>query len=224
MNRSRSSTEPWYIAWCKGWRVVGLLTALWLSVMIVWLVRRPAPMDHHAETLFYAMLDADGRTLMSYAFPEEIDANNLDAKKLNLVYEELIVPRLGVLTDRSPVIIQDRGTNGFAGFDARINGKREFGFSTSVYLHDAGVKTSVLQSLYIAWCVEYMSEHDEAMSAEVRNRAVLQGLQRDKQRLQEIGITHLTNIDLSNGEITMMEINGMEKGYERWVANPELKK
>ena len=195
----------------------------WCAIFAIWYFRRPLPLDRQAEQLLNAMLAADGKTMMRYAFPEEIKANELTAARLDRVYRELVLPRINKLSNRTMVSAEDRVTNGFAGFDARTATGRTVGFGTSVYMHDAGAKTSVLESLYSAWIAEYMGEHDESFDLQVRNKAVLAGVQHDVTRLRAIGISHLPSYNLYTGEIRMIDLDTFEQGYELWVAHPELR-
>lgn len=166
------------------------------------------------------MIEADGRGLMKYAFEEEISQNDLDQQKLHELYRDLIIPRVSPYLLTAKTESQDTSVQGVAEFLVRFQDGRTLPFAASVYPTDRGVRGSVLEPLFLVWIIEFFQNKDIKFDLLSRNTAILVGLRRDKATLRQIGITKISSLDVSTGQVNMINIDELENRYAAWVASP----
>ena len=188
----------------------------WIGVASVWWLRREVSLTDHAKTVIEAVYDADGRTLMKYAFEEEIRANDLTPRKLGRVFNEIVLPRISALEKSESLITQNNGEQGIAEYEYRTRHGQSFTFAADVYPVDGEVRSPILRYLFGAWLFSYYNEHDEPFTIIGRNKAVIEGLKQDQELLRDIGITHLVDLNVIEGKVIIIPTSDLIERYEAW--------
>lgn len=177
-----------------------------ILVSITWIRARPS-LETSGRNVFAAMTTGDGRSLIRYALPEEISANNLTAEKISRLYRDLILPRLDVTPDLKPssVYIQ----NGLAQLE---NGKFGVMIVETMNGHRASITTKLLE----AWSQDYHRRNKLQWSVESRIDAVIEGVTTDRRALEALGITTLFELDIFSGQVKPIPVATLADEYRKW--------
>jgi len=180
------------------------------------MARRPVDLAAAALQLFQAQLEADGQTLVKMALPEEVAANSLTARKAQRLYQELILPRLGVGTTLKPSRVTANASKGSAAAVVRTTGGGSVELEADVYLVDEGIGSPITQRLFVAWQKAYYEEHKPVDPILDRIEAVVAGFEKDRATLEDIGIRALCDIDYAAGKVKLIPLDSLEQQYATW--------
>lgn len=183
---------------------------------LIWMSRRPPNLAVEARRVFDAELAGDGATLFDYAFPEEINANELTPERLAELYHRLILPRLGDRSGWQPTSVSANGSRGSAVRSVFSPTGGSVDFAGDVYLVDSGVKSPVTQKLLVAWQKEYFDRHAPANMAYDRIDAILEGYRNDRKALAELGVKALCDVDYLHGKVNLIDVDRIEDQYSNW--------
>ncbi len=187
-----------------------------IATTIVWISRMPPNLAVEARRVFDAEVAGDGATLLTYAFPEEIDANDLTAERLSGLYHRLILPRLSGSLGLPPTTVSANGSKGSAVLSVVSSGGGSVDFAGDVYLVDSGVRSPVTQKLLVAWQKDYFDHHAPRNMAYDRIDAILEGYRRDRKALEELGIKALCDVDYLHGKVNLIHVDRIEEQYSAW--------
>ena len=180
------------------------LTVIVVSAAVLatlWFLRREKPLVFHSRRELNAWLDCDGGTLASYAFPEEIEANGLNASKASEVCREIVRPSISrfrisqgpydeVLTSEAVTRIELRNSSGLS-----------YDFACEAWPMDGGAKSGFTRRIVTAWCIDYCLGNNVPFSAEAKAEAIKAGYARDKPLLDRLGITKYCYEDIYQGQV-----------------------
>jgi hypothetical protein len=199
--------------------LAGLGVACWIGVALVVWSRLPKSLPWEAKKLYEAIEEADGRRLMHFAFPEEIERNKLTPEKLTVLFRDIVNPRLRSATNRTKAVTQDNGEQAIHGYSWKNRYGKTYEYSADVYATSRGAKTPVLRRVLDAWCTSYFEKYPGAFTPESRIEAILAGYRDDAPRLRSIGIVALSEVDPVSGKVKLLELEGLDRRYEEWLAN-----
>lgn len=201
----------------------GLFVAIWIAIGAIWWSRRPLPLDQVANNALSAMMAADGEALARMAFPEELEANpRLNAEGLRRIYKELVLPRTNRLKKPSKVELFNNGGQGVAFYSVESRRGWDLRMGVEAYPTERGPRVSVLAALYGAWMAEYFEENNVPFGLLTRNRAVLAGIQKDREVLKAVGVDSMSDISIMEGAVVMTPLSEFIPRYEAW--NKQLEK
>jgi hypothetical protein len=201
----------------------GIFVALWIAIGGIWWSRRPVPVDQAANDALSAMMAADGVALKRMAFPDELEANpRLNANGLSRIYKELVVPRVNRLKRKANVDLVNNGDQGVASFEIESRHGFKLTMGAEAYSTENGPRVSVLRTLYGAWIMEYYDQRNVPFDLLNRNRAVLAGVQKDREVLKAAGVDALSDVNIMEGAVVMTPISEFIPRYEAW--NKQLEK
>lgn len=187
---------------------LGVLLAVCVALTAgIWWLRREPSLESSGKQVFEAMVQGDGRTLLRYALPEEISANNLTREKISRLYHELILPRLAVSPTLAPAI-----TNGGNGYVDLSNDK----FAVMVVDTVNGPRASITTKLLEAWSDEYHRRNNLKWSVLSRCDAVIEGVTKDRKVLDELGIRSLYELDIMSGKVKEIPVATLAAEYRKW--------
>lgn len=184
-----------------------------LLTVLLWLPKRPPNLVREARTLYDAVQSADGETLMRYAFPQEIEENDLTPEKLSKLFREIWVKRFQRMKTIGGIVTQDYGEQGCVNLEVEFPSGQRLNVGTSTYLVARQAKAPILRQVFGAWMMEYFSTHNEKFTLESRNRAVIEGLRKDGAFLKSLGIRSLSDINFPSG-FAMVPLEGLDRRYE----------
>lgn len=188
------------------WKL-GVAVVCILATFALWWFRSAPSMEASGRDTFAAMVKGDGRSLMRYALPEEISANNLTSAKITRLYRDLILPRLGVTHELQPSDVHVG--NGYANLS---NGK----FGLLVVDTVNGPRASITTKLLEAWSDDYHRRNKLKWSVESRIDAVVEGVTKDRAMLDELGITTLFELDMLSGKVKPIPVATLASEYRKW--------
>jgi hypothetical protein len=202
----------------RNWVLFGILLVSTSLTVLLWLPKRPPNLVREARMLYDAVQSADGETLMRYAFPQEIEENNLTPAKLSKLFREIWVKRFQRMKTIGGIVTQDNGEQGCVNLEVEFPSGQRLNVGTSTYLVAGQAKAPILRHVFGAWMMEYFATHNEKFTLESRNRAVIEGLRKDGPFLKSLGIRSLSDINFPSG-FAMVPLDQLDRRYEAWNAS-----
>lgn len=204
---------------------VAVIGVLVLALAIQFLLdysRRTEPLQDAAGNFLQAVIEGDAATVRKYTWQTELEKNKLSQADIQLILDELIVPRIKSLgIDRLPIEKVTYTGQGNAYVVLRKKGDEEFAFLLSAY-RVGGEPRSMLSAVLVGlWIKEELVSTGEPISRQLRRRAMLKGLKQDRAVLHKAGFKYLFEANPANGSVTDLPIDEYIKRYEYWLAHPE---
>ncbi len=202
---------------------IGLAAAIvvWLLVVAVWVLRRPADLGVAARDAMLAAEASDGHRLMKYAFPLEIEVNDLTPKKLERLFKEVINPYYESYRRTGAVETENFGHQGAASMRLSKPGRPDVTLGANTYRVEGRPRAPITSHLLAAWSqttVDRLPGRDMRQFTVARNNAVIAGLHRDRKKLEDIGIVAIVAIDPIGGTQTVIKLDELESQYTAWNA------
>lgn len=171
----------------------------------IWYVVREDPLVRDCRDALEAMHDADGAALLRFCPRAEVASENITAEKLTAVLESILAPALASVR---PVGEVDSGgandpiTTAWAEqwFETE-NGDRVALVATLFKTEKDGQAAILHNVLNRAWMIEFTKRHKKPPPRIVLS--ALEGLRRDRQKLEQIGLTGYWR--------------GYESGFSTWA-------
>lgn len=203
---------------------VAVIGVLVLALAIQFLLdysRRTEPLQDAAGNFLQAVIEGDAATVRKYTWQTELEKNKLSQADIQLVLDELIVPRIKALgIDEKSISKATYAGQGNAYVILVKKGGDESAFGVSAY-RVGGEPRSMLSAVLVGlWIKEELVSTGEPISRQLRRRAMLKGLKQDRAVLHKAGFQYLFEANPANGSVIDLPIDEYIKRYEYWLAHP----
>ncbi len=161
-----------------------------LLAAIYWMSSRPT-LDEQASSILTALVDDDPDIAYSYTHEFQRESVGLTKEKYRILWQSLIRPRFQDVKQVKPPesYVQPGEHQGVASMLMRTGGGVEFEISTAAWATDSGGRIGLFNLLIEAWNVEYVHNKGQPLTTRSALEARLRGIQADRERLEQLGIT-----------------------------------
>jgi hypothetical protein len=195
-----SQLVPW---WRKKWLLVGSAVCLVITLIFIWLQRRPMPPDLASKQLLLNAMGRSHNELSSFIWPEEVSENSLTNPEIHEILEKVVRPNLlaAGLKNNAEVFCNLHGTQGFSDAVIHTPSGRVNNFGVAAYSVDGIPRSFLGDAISSSWSVRYMSETDCEWNRDTMNKAFASGLERDKEKLRALGYRTMYKGDPQTGDV-----------------------
>ena len=207
-------------------RVVLLAIPVVVVVILMgWLLLRPPSITDMARDLNQAMMRGDTHTIYRWGFDDEKQANQMDEAKFAQFWSELIAPRLALVhpTGKLEVQLLGAGDEGFAGLPVADAAGHKYELDVTVWRTDSGPRATLTDCLQRAWNIESIVVPGKRWSNKNIYRAYVDGLRKDRPRLEQMGIHELVTLDYVHGVLNKLTLDEALSRAEKKLAELEAR-
>lgn len=178
--------------------LVCVVAVLMLLTLWIWLALRPESLDSVAQKATLAVVNNKPKVLCQYFNSKELNLMNLTSGSFVEFWEEIAAPELRYWSLSGSIDIEDLGGNPWQAVATAHfvmgPGRAEF-LSLSAHRGDRGPFIFASPLMISIWRLRYARIHPGPLSIADQRYAVLEGVRKDRSRLQGLGIKGLVSHD-----------------------------
>jgi hypothetical protein len=171
------------------WLIVGAAASVFFLSFFYF--RKPDSPEAVAQRVAHALLSGDADSVLAYVQDYELKQMGIDRLRARSLLVDLILPRFqnleGVVWAQPT--LTSKGMVGAIATQARLPSGRSISIHVLSERTDKGAMVLLRSQLISAWRADYLGRHPEAPDDKIA--ATLWGLQRDRGRLEELGVKRM---------------------------------